>query len=147
VASCAICTMHNETRSACFLVWPVSQFGPQNRQLQFGDLGLKITETVSWFVPQNQVDDGLLVAPQNRRVVDDAGHALRSSVLLRLEASRDRVSQFASKLAVERPRVVHVASSQTSREDEVKDGWVDAMGRIGLFYIVYLQSSKDVKCI
>jgi hypothetical protein len=147
VASCVVCTMHNETRSACFLVQPVSWFGPQNRQLQFGDLGLKITETVSWFVPQNQVDDGLSVAPQNRRVEDDVGHASRSSVLLRLEASRARVFQFASKLAVERRRVVHVASLRRSRENEVKDGWVDAMGRIGLFYIVYLQSSKDVKCI
>jgi hypothetical protein len=26
-------------------------FGPQNQQLRFGDLGLKITVTVSWFVP------------------------------------------------------------------------------------------------
>jgi hypothetical protein len=53
-------------------VWPqnqwlwVSQFGPQNKQIWFGDLGLKITATVSWFVPQNQVGDGLSVAPQNR---------------------------------------------------------------------------------
>jgi hypothetical protein len=57
--------------SACFLVWPqnqgrrfvvgltskllgrVSQFGPQNRQLQFDDLDLKITMTMSWFEPQN----------------------------------------------------------------------------------------------
>jgi hypothetical protein len=31
----------------------------------FGDLGLKITPTVSWFVPQNQADFGLSVAPQN----------------------------------------------------------------------------------
>jgi hypothetical protein len=31
----------------------VSQFGPQNWQLRFGDLGLKITTTVSWFGPQN----------------------------------------------------------------------------------------------
>jgi hypothetical protein len=30
----------------------VSRFGPQNRQLRFGDLGIKITATVSWFVPQ-----------------------------------------------------------------------------------------------
>jgi hypothetical protein len=30
------------------------QFGSQNQQLQFGDLGLKITATVSWFGPQNQ---------------------------------------------------------------------------------------------
>jgi hypothetical protein len=27
--------------------WRVSWFGPQNRQLWFGDLGLKITATVS----------------------------------------------------------------------------------------------------
>jgi hypothetical protein len=34
----------------------------QNRQLWFGDLGIKITVAVSWFWPQNQVDDGLSVA-------------------------------------------------------------------------------------
>jgi hypothetical protein len=45
----------------------VSQFGPQNQQLRFGDLGLTITATVSWFGSQNQADFGLLVAPQNRR--------------------------------------------------------------------------------
>jgi hypothetical protein len=33
--------------------WRVFQFGPQNWQLRFSDLGLKITVTVSWFVPQN----------------------------------------------------------------------------------------------
>jgi hypothetical protein len=35
---------------------PVAQvfrFGPQNRQVQFDNLGLKITTTVSWFGPQN----------------------------------------------------------------------------------------------
>jgi hypothetical protein len=42
------------------------QFGPQNQQLWFGDLGLKITATVSWFESQNQVGFGLLVAPQNQ---------------------------------------------------------------------------------
>jgi hypothetical protein len=39
---------------------------PQNRQLQFGDLTLKIIAIVSWFVPQNQADVSLSVAPQNR---------------------------------------------------------------------------------
>jgi hypothetical protein len=39
---------------------------PQNWQLCFGDLGLKITAAVSWFVAQNQVGFDLLVAPQNR---------------------------------------------------------------------------------
>jgi hypothetical protein len=29
----------------------VSRLEPQNRQLRFGDLGLKITAIVSWFVP------------------------------------------------------------------------------------------------
>jgi hypothetical protein len=53
VVLCAVCTVHKETRSAGFLVEPqnqghrVSQFGPQNRQLRFGDLGLKIITTIS----------------------------------------------------------------------------------------------------
>jgi hypothetical protein len=38
-----------------------------NRQLRFGDLGLKITAMVSWFGPQNQVGFDLSVVPQNRR--------------------------------------------------------------------------------
>jgi hypothetical protein len=49
VMPCAVCTVHKEKRSACFLVVPqnqgrrVFQFGPQNRQLRFDDLDLKIT--------------------------------------------------------------------------------------------------------
>jgi hypothetical protein len=39
------------------------RFGPQNRQLRFGDLGLKIIAMVSWFGSQNQADFGLSVAP------------------------------------------------------------------------------------
>jgi hypothetical protein len=50
----------------------VSRFGNQNRQFRFGDLGLKITVTVSWFGPQNQTGYDLLVAPQNRREDDSA---------------------------------------------------------------------------
>jgi hypothetical protein len=45
------------------LVARVSRFGPQNRQLWFGDLGLKITTMASWFGPQNQADFGLSVVP------------------------------------------------------------------------------------
>jgi hypothetical protein len=41
----------------------VSQFVPQNWQVQFGDLGRKITVMVSWFGSQNQADFGLSVAP------------------------------------------------------------------------------------
>jgi hypothetical protein len=81
VMLCAVCTVHKETKSASFLVWPrnqggrfllvwpqnwwlrVSQFGPQNWQLWFGDLGLKITVMVSWFGPQNQAGYDLSVMP------------------------------------------------------------------------------------
>ena len=107
----AVCTVHKEMRSAGFLVEPqnqglrfvsglasklvarVSRFWPQNWQLRLSDLGLKITATVSWFGPQNQVGYGLSVAPQNRWEDEDgAGHASGSSGLLLLEASRARVS-------------------------------------------------------
>jgi hypothetical protein len=60
-------------------------------------LGLKITATVSWFGPQNQVGFDLSVAPQNRRRGVGAGHASRSSKLLDVEASLARVSQSGLK--------------------------------------------------
>jgi hypothetical protein len=41
------------------------QFDPQNRQLWFGDLELKITAMVSWFWSQNQAGYGLFITPQN----------------------------------------------------------------------------------
>jgi hypothetical protein len=43
--------------------WRVSRFGPQNRQVRFDDLGLKMTATVSWFGPQNQVGFALSITP------------------------------------------------------------------------------------
>jgi hypothetical protein len=70
----------------------VFQVGPQNHQLQFGNLGIKITMTVSWFGPQNHAGFGLSVAPQNRQWEDSAGHASRSGGLHRLEASRAKDS-------------------------------------------------------
>jgi hypothetical protein len=73
--------------------WRVSQFRPQNQWLRFGDLCLKITAVVSWFVLQNQSGFGLSVAPQNRWRKVDVGHTSRSSCLLHVEASLARVSQ------------------------------------------------------
>jgi hypothetical protein len=70
----------------------VFRFGPQNRQVQFDDLDLKITATVYWFGPQNQVGFDLSVTLQNRMMEDDVGHTSRPDDLLRLEASRARVS-------------------------------------------------------
>jgi hypothetical protein len=48
-------------------------------------------------VPQNQVDFGLSVAPQNRRREVNAGHVSRSSSLLGVKASLARVSQSGLK--------------------------------------------------
>jgi hypothetical protein len=62
------------------------------------------------------------------------GHALRSSVLLHVEASQTRVSQFVSKLAEARWRVVHVASSWRSRGVKAEDGCVDVTGCVRPFY-------------
>jgi hypothetical protein len=63
----------------------------------FGDLDLKITAKVSWFVPQNQISFGLSVAPQNQRREIGVGHASRSSGLVDVEASLTRVSQSGLK--------------------------------------------------
>jgi hypothetical protein len=78
--------------------WRVSRFGPQNQQLWFGDLGLKITATVSWFESQKQAGFGLSVVPQNQRREVSARHASRSSGLLHVEASLARVSQSGIKI-------------------------------------------------
>jgi hypothetical protein len=90
---------------------------------------------VSWFVPQNQVCYGLLVVPQNRREdEDDAGHASRSSGLLRLKVSRDRVSQSSLKTGGSAMWMMHVVSSHRSYGDEAEDERVDVTGCIRLFY-------------
>jgi hypothetical protein len=153
VMLCAVCTLYKETRSVGFLVWPqnqgrrflsvwpqnrwfrVSRFGSQNRQLRFCDLGLKITVTVSWFGPQNQVGNSLSVAPQNRQENEDGmGHVSRSSDLLRLEASRARVFQSGLKIGGGAVWMIHLASSRRLCRVESEDRRVDATGYIGSFY-------------
>jgi hypothetical protein len=64
---------------------------------RFGDLGRKITVTVSWFGPQNQVGFVLSIVPQNRRREVSMEHASRSSGLLHVEASLVRVFQSGLK--------------------------------------------------
>jgi hypothetical protein len=54
--------------------------------------------TVSCFGSPNQATFGLLVASQNQRREDGAGHVSRSGGLLRLEASRTMVSQSGLKI-------------------------------------------------
>jgi hypothetical protein len=134
-------SLASKPRSTFLSVWPqnrwlqVSQFGPQNRQLWFSDLDLKITAMVSWCVRQNQAGYGLSVVPQNRREDEDGiGHALRASGLLCLEASQARVSQSGLKTSGGVALMVHMASSRRSRGDEVVDERVDAMGCIRTCY-------------
>jgi hypothetical protein len=98
-------------------------------------LSLKITATVSWFVPQNEMGYGLPVAPQNRWDDEDGvGHALRSSGLLHLEASQTRVSQSGFKTGGGATQMVHMASSRRLRRVEAEDEQVNAMGCVGPFY-------------
>jgi hypothetical protein len=73
-------------------------------------------------MPQNQAGYGLSFVSQNRREDEDgAGHALRFSGLLHLEASRTRVFQFGLKTDGGAARMVHVASSRRSRRVEAED--------------------------
>jgi hypothetical protein len=70
-----------------FLVWD------SKLATQFSDLDIKITVTVS-YLGLNQTGYGLSVTLQNHWEDEDgAGHALRSSGLLRLKLSRGRVFQ------------------------------------------------------
>jgi hypothetical protein len=111
----------------------ISWFGLKTGGYSSCGLTHKITVTVSWVGPQNQVGYGLLVTPQNRREDEDgAGLALRSTSLLHLEVSRATVSQSSLKTSGGVTRMVHMASSWRSHGDEAEDGWVDAMGCIRL---------------
>jgi hypothetical protein len=64
----------------------------------------------------------LSVVPQNRREdEDDVGHVSRSSGLLRLEGSWDRVSQSNLKTDGDTAQMVHVTLSLRSHGSEAKD--------------------------
>jgi hypothetical protein len=87
---------------------------------QFGDLGLKITTTVCWFEPQNQVGWCLSVCASKpmgewRRCEDMHRHP---AVCFGVKQVGLRFPSFASKLAEERWHMVHVASSQRPRGRE-----------------------------
>jgi hypothetical protein len=69
---------------------------------------------------------------------DDEGHTSRSSGLLRVEASRARVFQSYLKTGGGAMRMVYVAPSRRSREDEVNDGQVDATGCVGPCYPYFI---------
>jgi hypothetical protein len=110
---------------------------PQNRQLRFGDLGLKITATVSWFGPQKQWGLGLSVAPQNQRREVGMGHASRSSGLLCVKASLARVSQSGLKTGGRGTAGGTCGTIVRLRRRQIEDGRVDAMGCIRLCYLTF----------
>jgi hypothetical protein len=108
----------------------VSWFVPQNQGWWFGDLGLKISATVSWFAPQNQVGGDLLVCASKpmsgwRRCEDTCQHPVTCFVVKQVGLG---FPSFALKLVEEWRRVVHVASSQRSRESEANDGRFSGVG-------------------
>jgi hypothetical protein len=163
---CVVCIMHVEMRSAGFLVEPENQgrrfvsglaskplgrfspVWPQNWQLRFGDLCLKITVMVSWFGPQNHVGYGLSVAPQNRCEGDGVGHVLRSSACFAWKQFGLGFPSLASRLVEARWWVVHVAPSQRLHRVQVEDGWVDAIGCVGpcypCFAVFFLLSHRGI---
>jgi hypothetical protein len=107
-----------------FSVWP------QNRQLWFGDFGLKITVTVSYFGPQNQADFGLSGAPQNRRREVGAGHASRSSSLLDMEASLARV--FQATVVINIQQLVNIVLDSSTNYASWRDLMEQALQRYAL---------------
>jgi hypothetical protein len=110
--------------------WMVFRFGPQNRQPWFGDLGLKITATVSWFGSQNQAGFGLSIAYKT-----DGGRSARDTHwdLAACLAWKQVWLGFPSlvwRLVEARQRVVHVAPSRRLRRRQAEDGRVNAMGYV-----------------
>jgi hypothetical protein len=117
-----------------FLVEPQNQggegfsgLGLKTDSYGFGDLGLKITTTVSWFGTQNQAGFCLSVAPQNRLREVDPGHALKSSSLLDVKVSLARVFQSGLKTD-------GGATTQRLRRKQAEAGRVDMTGCVGPCY-------------
>jgi hypothetical protein len=95
----------------------VSWFGPQNQGRRFGDLDLEITATVSCLGLKTKWEEVCQFAPHNRWAP--------CFIVKQVELG---FPSFASKLAKERQRVVHMAASWRSRGSEVKDGRFDGVG-------------------
>jgi hypothetical protein len=140
VTSCAVCTVHMETRSACFMV------EPQNHGRRFFGLGLKTSSS------------GLVIyASKSSRRFLDLGIKTKQTSVCRLRQKTDREMSawdtrrdlatcfswkqvrleflsLASRLMETQRWVVHMASSWRLHRDEAEDGRVNVMRCIGLFY-------------
>jgi hypothetical protein len=140
VTPCAVCTMHEETRSAGFLV------EPQNQGWRFSGLCLKTdspglmiwtSKSPRWFLGSGLKTKWMTLyrlchKTDGRRTAWDARWDLAACFGMKqvwlVFPSLD------SRLVEAWLWVVHVASSQRSRGVEVEDGWIDTMGYVGPFY-------------
>jgi hypothetical protein len=97
----------------------------------------KLPRRFFWFEPQNQVDFSLSVAPQNRRREVGAGHASRSSGLLRMEASLAMFFQTGEGVTIigARDTIAEVASEANWRRTD----WCDELHRTLLPYLYCFQ--------
>jgi hypothetical protein len=93
-----VCTLHQ-------WLW-VSQFGPQNWQLRFGDLDLKITVTISWLGLKTKRAMGYRLC-----------HKTNGKMKTVLDTRRDLAACFVWK------QVVLGFPSLVSRLVEVRRGW------------------------
>jgi hypothetical protein len=73
------------------------------------------------------------------------GHTSRSSGLLHVQVSCDRVFQSGLKTGGGVTQTVHMASSWRLRRDQIEDGRIDAMRCVGpcyphfaVFYVLYI---------
>jgi hypothetical protein len=112
------------------------RFGPQNWQLRFGDLDLKITMIVSPSLGLKSKWPTVcrLCHKTNGRMKTVRGTRQELVACFMWKQVGLGFTSLASRLAKARWRVVHVAPSWRSCADQVKDGRVDAMGSVGPCY-------------
>jgi hypothetical protein len=143
---CVVCTVHMEMRSTCFL------FEPQNQGRWFiSGLGLKTGSysVVIWASKSPRRFLGLCLKTK-RAMVCRLCHKTDRKMKMAWGTRWDLAAWFAwkqvglgfpslaSRLSEARRRVVHVAPSWRSREDQVEDGWVDATSCIGPYYPYFI---------
>jgi hypothetical protein len=128
VTSCVVCTVQKEMRSAGFLV------EPQNQGQRFGDLGQRITTTVSCLGLKTKSTSvcRLHHKTDGRRLTRDTHRDL--AAYFTWKKVRIEFPSLTSTLVEARLLVMHVPSSQRSCGVEAEDGRVDATGWIRFFY-------------
>jgi hypothetical protein len=142
MAPCAVCTVHVETESTGFLVKPqnvgrrfVSRLASKPLGWFLGWASKPRRWRVSWFGPQNHAGFSLSVVPQNRWEDATVWDTCRDlAACFTWKQVWLGFPSLASRLAVARRWVVHVAPSRRLCQSQVEDGRVDATGCVGPCY-------------